>query len=179
MFWLGPPSLAVPVSVCGVSFFLCRQSFVFFLSSCWGWGGLLLSLFWCGCCAFGPVAPAVFRWVSCSGCPSRVLHLADSGWMAYSWGGCFCGVDEVLVLHLVFYLVPARLPLSGFCPLPLLLLTLRGCGTLSGSSLRVYFCGGALWLGWRGICCVAVSLSPSLLVAIAVRLVVFTSWLAP
>ena len=37
----------------------------------------------------------------------------------------------------------------GFCPLPLLLLTLRGCSTLSGS-----FCGGALWLGWRGICCV-------------------------
>ena len=56
--------------------------------------------------------------------------------------------------HLVFYLVPARLPLSGFCPLLLLLLTLRGCSTLLGSSLRVYFCGGALWLGWRGICCV-------------------------
>ena len=64
-----------------------------------------------------------------------------------------------MVHHLVFYLVPARLPLpllplSGFCPLPLLLLTLRGCGTLSGSSLRVYSCSGALWLGWRGICCV-------------------------
>ena len=123
-----------------------------------GWGRLLLSLFWCGCCAFGPGAPAVFRGVSCSGCPSRVLHLTDSGWMAYSCSGRFCGVGGVLVHHLVFYLVPARLPLpllplSEFCPLPLLLLTLRGCGTLSGSSLRVYSCGGALWLGWRGICC--------------------------
>ena len=58
-----------------------------------------------------------------------------------------------MVLHLVFYLVLAWLPLSGFCPLPLLLLTLHGC-TLSGSSLRVYFCAGALWLRWRGICCV-------------------------
>ena len=149
MFWLGPPSLVVPVYVCGVSFFLCRRSFVFFLSSCWGWGRLLLSLIWCGCCAFGPGAPAVFCCVSCSGCPSRVLHLTVSGWMAYSCGGRFCGVGGVLVPHLVFYLVPALLPLSGFCPLPL-----RGCGTLSGSSLRVYSCGGALWLGWRGICCV-------------------------
>ena len=59
-----------------------------------------------------------------------------------------------MVLHLVFYLVPVRLPLSGFCPLPLLLLTLRGCSSLSGSSLRVSSCGGALWLGWRGLCCV-------------------------
>ena len=119
----------------------------------------MLSLFWCGCCAFGPGAPAVFRCVSCCGCPSRVLHLTDSGWMAYSCGGRFCGVGGVLVPHLVFYLVPAQLllpllPLSGFCPLSLLLLTLRGCDTLSGSSLRVYSCGGALWLGWRGICCV-------------------------
>ena len=45
-------------------------------------------------------------------------------------------------------------PLAGSAPSPFLLLTLRGCGTLSGSSLRVYSCGGALWLGWRGICCV-------------------------
>ena len=159
MFWLRPPSLVVPVSVCGVSFFLCRRSFAFFLSSCWGWGGLLLSLFWCGCCTFDPGTPAVFRWVSCSGYPSRVLHLADSGWMAYSCGGRFCGVGGVLIIHLVFYLVPARLPfpllpLSGFCPLTLLLLTLRGCGTLSGSSLRVYFYSGALWLGWRVNYCV-------------------------
>ena len=82
--------------------------------------------------------------MACSGCPSRVLHLADSGWLTYSCGGRFCGVGGVLVLHLVFYLVSARLPLSGFCPLLHLLLTLRRCSTLSGPSLRVYFCG---WVG--------------------------------
>ena len=119
----------------------------------------MLSLFWCGCCSFGPGAPAVFRCVSCSGCPSRVLHLTDSGGIPYSCSGRFCGVGGVLVPHLVFYLVPTRLPLPllhlrGFCPLPLLLLTLRGCGNLSGSGLLVYSCGGALFLGWRGICCV-------------------------
>ena len=57
--------------------------------------------------------------------------------MAYSCGGRFCGVGGVLVLHLVFYLVPVRLPLSGFCPLPLLLLTLRGCG----NPFRLQFAG--------------------------------------
>ena len=49
-----------------VGFFLWRRSCVFFLSSCWGWGRLLLSLFWCGCSALFPGAPAVFRCVSCS-----------------------------------------------------------------------------------------------------------------
>ena len=38
--------------------------------------------------------------------------------------------------------------------LPLLLLTLSGCCNLSGSSLLVYSCGGALLLGWRYLCCV-------------------------
>ena len=66
-FSCGPPSLVVPVYVCGVSFFLWRQSCVFFLSSCWVWGRLLLSLFWCGCCAFS--------WGTC-GFPQRVLQLA-------------------------------------------------------------------------------------------------------
>ena len=64
-----PPSLMVPVYVCGVSFFLWRWSCVFFLSSCWVWGKLLLSLFWCGCCAFFPGAPVVFRSVSCNWLP--------------------------------------------------------------------------------------------------------------
>ena len=41
-----------------------------------------------------------------------------------------------MVHLLVFYLVPAQLPLIGFC-------------TLSGSSSLVYSCGGALLLGWR------------------------------
>ena len=48
----------------------------------------------------------------------------------------FCGVGGVFVPHLVFCLVPAQLPLSGFC-------------TFSGSSSLVYSCGGALLLGWR------------------------------
>ena len=56
--------------------------------------------------------------MSCSGCPSQVLHLADSGWLTYSCGGRFCGVGGVLVLHLVFYLVPAQLPPSSICCLP-------------------------------------------------------------
>ena len=47
-----------------------------------------------------------------------------------------------MVHHLVFYLVPAQLTLIGFC-------------NLSGSSLLVYSCGGALLLGWRCLWCVA------------------------
>ena len=46
-----------------------------------------------------------------------------------------------MVHLLVFYLVPAQLPL--------LLLPLSGFCTLSGSSSLVYSCGGALLLGWR------------------------------
>ena len=46
-----------------------------------------------------------------------------------------------MVHHLVFYLVPAQLPLP--------LLPLSGFCTLSGSSSLVYSCGGALLLGWR------------------------------
>ena len=57
-----------------------------------------------------------------------------------------CWVGGVWIHHLVFYLVPAQLHL--------LLLTLSGCGNLSGSSLLVYSCGGALLLGWRCLCCV-------------------------
>ena len=48
--------------------------------------------------------------------------------------------------HLVFYLVPAQVPLP--------LLALSGCCNLSGSSLLVYFCGGALLVDWRCLCCV-------------------------
>ena len=36
-----------------------------------------------------PGAPVVFLCASCGGCPSRALHLAGSGWMAYSCGGRF------------------------------------------------------------------------------------------
>ena len=115
--------------VCGVSFFLWQRNFVF-LSSCWVWGRLLLSLFWCGCCAFS--------WGTC-GFPQRVLQLV-------TLLGFRCLPGGVLIHHLVFYLVPAQLPLP--------LLTLRGCCNLSGSSLLAYSCGGALLLGWRCLCCV-------------------------
>ena len=132
--------------VCGVSFFLWRRSCVFFLSSCWVWGRLLLSLFWCGCCAFS--------WGTC-GFPQRVLqlvtllgfrtYLAPVSWPTPAVDVC-CWVGGVLIQHLVFYLVPAQLPLP--------LLTLSGCCNLSGSSLLVVYCGGALLLGWRCLCCV-------------------------
>ena len=52
--------------MCVWGFFLWQQSCVFFLSSCWVWGKLLLSLFWCGCCAFS--------WGTC-GFPRCVLQL--------------------------------------------------------------------------------------------------------
>ena len=89
------------------------------------------------------------------GFPQRVLQLAtllgfrtsltQVGWPTPAVD-VYCGVGGVLVHHLVFYLVPAHLPL--------LLLTLSGYGNLSGSSLLVYSCGGALLLGWRCLCCV-------------------------
>ena len=132
--------------VCGVSFSLWRRSCVFFLSSCWVWGRLLLSLFWCGCCAFS--------WGTC-GFPQRVLQLVTLlGFHTYlapvSWPtlavDVYCWIGGVLVHHLVFYLVPAQLPIP--------LLTLSGLCSLSGSSLLVYSCGGALLLGWRCLCCV-------------------------
>ena len=140
-FSCGPPSLVVPVCVCVCGFFLWRRSCVFFLSSCWVWGRLLLSLFWCGCCAFS--------WGTC-GFPLRVLQLVTLlGFRTYlapvSWPtpamDVYCWVGGVLVHHLVFYLVPAQLPLP--------LLTLSGFCNLSGYSLLVYSCGGALLWGWR------------------------------
>ena len=127
--------------VCGVSFFLWWRRCVFFLSSYWVWGRLLLSLFWCGCCAFA--------WGT-YGFPQRVLqlvtflgfrtYLAPVGWPTPAVD-VYCGVGGVLVRHLVFYLVPAQLPL----PLP----PLSGFCNFSGSSSLVYSCGGALLLGWR------------------------------
>ena len=66
-----------------------------------------------------------------AGYPSWVPHLADSGWLTYScsgglaWGWGCLGTD-VLLPHLVFYLVPAQLPLP--------LLPLRGSAPLAGAS---------------------------------------------
>ena len=81
--------------------------------------------------------------------PFRCFPLAGSApflapvrWSTPAMEPC-CWVGGVWIHHLVFYLVPAQFPL--------LLLTLSGCGNLSGSSLLVYSCGGAL-LGWRCLC---------------------------
>ena len=57
--------LVVPIYVCG---FFSVAAELCILSSCWGWGWLLPSLFWCVCSAF-PAASAVFRYVSCSWLP--------------------------------------------------------------------------------------------------------------
>ena len=107
-----------------------------------GVGLALVGLFWWGFCAssWGPY-----------GFPQRVLQLVTlSGFRNFlapvSWPNpavdVCCWVGGVLVHHLVFYLVPAQLTLSGFC-------------NLSGSSLLAYSCGGALLLGWRCLWCVA------------------------
>ena len=101
----------------------------------------MLSLFWSGFCAFS--------WGTCS-FPLRVLqlvtllgfrtYLAPVSWLTPALD-VYCWVGGVLVHHLVFYLVPAQLPL--------LLLTLSGFCNLSGSGLLVYSSSGALLLGWR------------------------------
>ena len=58
-----------------VGFLLRRRSCVFFLSSCWVWGRLLLSLFRCGFCASS--------WGPC-GFPRHVLQLVTlSGFCTY------------------------------------------------------------------------------------------------
>ena len=102
-----------------VGFFLWRRSCVFILSSCWGWGRLLLSLFWCGCSARFPGAPAVFRCVHAASYPSRVPHLADSGWLPYSCGGRLawgwgCLGTDVLIPHLVSTLCRRNSPFRFF-----------------------------------------------------------------
>ena len=94
-FSCGPPSLVVPVCVWG--FFLGRRSCVFFLSSCWVWGRLLLSLFWCGFCASS--------WNAC-GFPWRVLQLVTlSGFRTYlapvSWPTP--AVDVIVGLAMSWY----------------------------------------------------------------------------
>ena len=95
------------------------------------WGQLLLSLFWCECFAFflGHLRfPAACH---AAGFPYWVPHLADSGWLTYSYGGRLawgweCFGTGVLIPHWVFYLVPAQLPLP--------LLPLRGSAPLAGAS---------------------------------------------
>ena len=66
--------------------------------------------------------------------------LAPVRWSTPAVEPCFW-VGGVWLHHLVFYLVPAQLPLSR-------------CGNLSGSSFLVCSYGGALLLGWGCLCCV-------------------------
>ena len=95
------------------------------------WGRLLLSLFWCDCSAFFLGHLRFSATCHAAGYPSGVPHLADSGWLTYScsgglaWGWGCLGSD-ILLPHLVFYLVPAQLPLP--------LLPLRGSAPLTGAS---------------------------------------------
>ena len=95
------------------------------------WGRLLLSLFWCDCSAFFLGHLRFSAACHAAGYPSWVPHLADSGWLTYSFSGRLawswgCLGADVLIPHLVFYLVPAQLPLP--------LLPLRGSAPLAGAS---------------------------------------------
>ena len=118
----------VPIYVCGV-FSVAAELCI--LSSCWGRGRLLLSLFWCDCSAFFLGHLRFSATCHAAGYPSGVPHLADSGWLTSScsgglaWGWGCLGTD-VLLSHLGFYLVPAQLPLP--------LLPLRGSAPLTGAS---------------------------------------------
>ena len=99
--------------------FFCGSGAVYPLLSCSGWGRLLLSLFWCGCSTLFPGAPAVFRCVHAASYPSRVPHLADSGWLPYSCGGRLawgsgCLGTDVLIPHLFSTLCRRNFPFRFF-----------------------------------------------------------------
>ena len=86
--------LVVPISVCGV-FSVAAELCI--LSSCWGWGRLLLCLFWCDCSAFSWGHLRFSAPCHAAGYPSGVPHLADSGWLTSSCGGGLVWVGGVLV----------------------------------------------------------------------------------
>ena len=94
----------VPIYVCG---FFSVAAELCILSSCWGWGRLLLSLFWCDCSAFFLGHLRFSATCHAAGYPSGVPHLADSGWLTSScsgglaWGWGCLGTD-VLLPHLGF-----------------------------------------------------------------------------
>ena len=105
----------------------------------------MLSLFWCVCSAFFLGHLRFSAACHAAGYPSRVPHLADSGWLTYSCSGHLlwgwrCLVTGVLIHHLVFYLVLAQLPLP--------LLPLRGSAPFLApvrwSTTAVEPCG---WVG--------------------------------
>ena len=139
-FSCGSSSLVVPVCVWG--FFLWRRSCLFFLSSCWVWGRLLLSLFWCGFCAFS--------WGAC-GFPQCVLQLVTlSGFCTYlapvlaglllRWS-LVVGLEVSLMSRLVFYHVPCSS--SGTC-------SLRSFPAAGSFGVFCLFCQrvSVLWLPW-------------------------------
>ena len=116
------------------------------LSSCWGWGRLLLSLFWCDCSAIFLGHLRFSAMCHAAGYPSGVPHLADSGWLssscsgglAWGWG---CLATDVLLPHFGFLpcasaAPPSAASPSGFCDLD-------GCVSMSDSSLLVYSWGWA------------------------------------
>ena len=115
-FSCGPPSLVVPVFMCRVSFFLWRRSCVFFLSSCWVWGRLLLSFFWCDCSAFFLGHLRFSAVCHAAGYPSRVPHLADSGWLTYSCSGRLAWGWRCLVTPLGFLPCASAAPPSAASP---------------------------------------------------------------
>ena len=94
------------------------------LSSCWGWGRLLLSLFWCDCSAIFLGHLRFSAMCQADGDPSGVPYLADSGWLTSScggglaWGWGFLAAD-ILLPPLCASAAPLPLlPLRSSAPLP-------------------------------------------------------------
>ena len=135
--------LEVPIFVCG---FFSVAAELCILSSCWGWGRLLLSLFLVCLLSNLPGAPAVFCFVSGSwrpfwGSTPRCLRLADLLlWWAFRVGlGVSCYSYPVTPLWfstLCQGSSPYAASPSGLC-------ALAGCVGLSDSSLLVYSWGCA------------------------------------
>ena len=130
------------------------------LSSCWGWGRLLLSLFWCDSSAIFLGHLRFSAMCHAAGYPSGVPHLADSGWLASSCSGGFtwgwgCLATDVLLPHFGFLPCASAAPTSaaspsGFC-------ALAWCVSMSDSSLLVYSwgCAGGIFavpLGFSTMC---------------------------
>ena len=135
--------LEVPIFVCGV-FSVAAELCI--LSSCWGWGRLLLSLFLVCLLSDLHGAPVVFCFVSGSwrpfwGSTPRCLRLAD---LLLRWGfrvglGVSCyryPVTPLWFSTLCQRSSPYAASPSGFC-------ALAGCVSMSDSSLLVYSWGCA------------------------------------
>ena len=147
--------LEVPIFVCG---FFSVAAELCILSSCWGWGRLLLSLFLVCLLSNLPGAPAVFCYVSGSwrpfwGSTPRCLRLAD---LLLRWGfrvglGVSCyryPVTPLWFSTLCQCSSPSSACPSGFC-------ALAGCVSMSDSSLLVYSWGCA-----GRVCAVPLGFSP-------------------